>query len=119
MKAIKAASLKFSSLKPLQELTVPLGHWLKRFPDAAKLHPFERSLLVLTLGDGTYETSLARVNALRKKLLEIGKQHAAACAKATNVKEADERRKEVGLAFHQLIAHHLVELSMFRRSLAP
>jgi nucleolar GTP-binding protein len=80
----------------LQELTVPLGHWLKRFPDAAKLHPFERSLLVLTLGDGVYETALARVNALRKKILDVGKQHASSCAKATNVREADERRQEVG-----------------------
>lgn len=96
---MKGGSRDDPSLLFLQELTVPLGLWLKRFPDAAKLHPFERSLLVLTLGEGTYETSLARVNALRKKLLEIGKQHAAACAKATNVKEADERRLEVGSIF--------------------
>ena len=39
----------------LQELTIPLKGYVKNFPECQQLHPYEQSLLELTLGPGTYE----------------------------------------------------------------
>jgi hypothetical protein len=39
----------------LQELTIPLKGYVKNFPESQQLHPYEQSLLELTLGPGTYE----------------------------------------------------------------
>jgi nucleolar GTP-binding protein len=39
----------------LQELAVPLRTYLEDFPKKKYLHPYERSLVELTLGDGNYE----------------------------------------------------------------
>lgn len=60
-----------------KELTVPLGKWLKGFPEVISLHPFEVALLELTLGEDRYDKTLRRVDALRKRLLETGKGFAA------------------------------------------
>ena len=60
-----------------KELTVPLGKWLKGFPEVVTLHPFEVALLELTLGEDRYDKTLRRVDALRKRLLETGKGFAA------------------------------------------
>jgi nucleolar GTP-binding protein len=54
-----------------KEVAVPLGKYMKGFPEVSKLHPFEQALLELTLGAGTYENTLARVNTLRKSVLEV------------------------------------------------
>lgn len=39
----------------LQELAVPLRTYSENFPNKKYLHPYERSLIELTLGDGNYE----------------------------------------------------------------
>jgi len=79
----KARNMVAKQLDSLtKELTVPLGRWIKGFPVPSALHPFEIALLELTLGDGRYEKTIGRVNSLRKKLLEVGKGHAARAAKA-------------------------------------
>lgn len=39
----------------IQELAVPLRNYLQNFPNKNFLHPYERSLIDLTLGDGIYE----------------------------------------------------------------
>jgi len=77
-----------------QLLTTPLGKYIKGFPDSARLHPFERALLDLTVGEERYERTLERVNALRKSSLEMGKGFAAAANKATSRKMATEVREE-------------------------
>lgn len=56
----------------MKELTVPLGKYGKSFPPPARLHPFERALLALTVGEQRYVDSLQRVDNLRKTLLEVG-----------------------------------------------
>ncbi|KAE9459958.1 hypothetical protein C3L33_08157, partial [Rhododendron williamsianum] len=109
----------------MKELAVPLRMYKENFPNRKQLHPYERSLVELTLGDGNYEevliilklvklyhwicfrklgtgtgssvlyvdmfqliTSsrllqvLGRVDALRKKVTGVGKEHAALCAKS-------------------------------------
>jgi hypothetical protein len=38
-----------------QELAVPLREYMENFPKKKYLHPYERSLIELTLGDGNYE----------------------------------------------------------------
>lgn len=65
----------------MKELCVPLGAYIKGFPAPSRLHPFERALLELTVGAGTYERVLARVEALRRSTVEVrgkgGRMHAA------------------------------------------
>lgn len=39
----------------LQELAISLRMYLENFPKKKYLHPYERSLIELTLGDGNYE----------------------------------------------------------------
>ena len=56
----------------LKELCVPLGRYVREFPPPARLHPFERALLDLTVGPGTYERVLARVDALRRSTVQVG-----------------------------------------------
>ncbi|XP_054790965.1 uncharacterized protein LOC129296384, partial [Prosopis cineraria] len=57
-------------------------------------HPYERSLVELTLGDGYYEMVLGKVDALRKKVVSVGKEHASLCAKSSSKREAEERLNE-------------------------
>ncbi|PKA66274.1 Nucleolar GTP-binding protein 1 [Apostasia shenzhenica] len=64
----------------MKELAVPLRVYIEKFPKRQYLHPYESSLIELTLGDGNYEEVLKRVDELRKKLLTVGKKHASLCA---------------------------------------
>ena len=50
----------------MQELTIPLKGYVKNFPECQQLHPYEQSLLELTLGPGIYEEviHLVGMNAL-------------------------------------------------------
>ncbi|BBN16263.1 nucleolar GTP-binding protein [Marchantia polymorpha subsp. ruderalis] len=78
----------------IKELTTPLRLYLQKFPQRRHLHAYERALLELTLGDGMYEEVLARVDLLRKKILDLGKNYASLCAKSTTKAEAEERLEE-------------------------
>ncbi|PIA32585.1 hypothetical protein AQUCO_04400050v1 [Aquilegia coerulea] len=77
-----------------KELGIPLREYLENFPNKKYLHHYERSLIELTLGDGKYEEVLGRVNALKKKVVSVGKEHASLCAKSTTKREAEERLSE-------------------------
>ncbi|XP_024376534.1 nucleolar GTP-binding protein 1 isoform X2 [Physcomitrium patens] len=77
-----------------KELTIPLKGYVKNFPECQQLHPYEQSLLELTLGPGTYEETLRRVDLLRKRILDYGKNCASLCAKSTSKREAEERLEE-------------------------
>ncbi|KAM7266503.1 hypothetical protein ACFE04_004400 [Oxalis oulophora] len=78
----------------MKELAVPLREYVENFPNKKTLHPYERSLVELTLGDGNYEEVLMKVDTLRKRLVSAGKEHASLCAKSTTKKEAEERLSE-------------------------
>ncbi|KAG2669070.1 hypothetical protein I3843_14G017200 [Carya illinoinensis] len=78
----------------MKELVVPLRTYLESFPKKKYLHPYERSLIELTLGDGNYEEVLGNVDALRKKVVSVGKEHASFCAKSLTKREAEERLTE-------------------------
>uniref|UniRef100_M1BFZ6 Nucleolar GTP-binding protein n=1 Tax=Solanum tuberosum TaxID=4113 RepID=M1BFZ6_SOLTU len=65
----------------MKELAVPLRTYKENFPNKKYLHPYERSLIELTLGDGNYENVLGKLEALRKKVVSVGKEHASLCAK--------------------------------------
>ncbi|OVA02495.1 GTP binding domain [Macleaya cordata] len=78
----------------MKELGVPLREYLENFPKKKYLHPYERSLIELTLGDGNYEEVLGRLNALKKKVVSVGKEHASLCAKSLSKREAEERLTE-------------------------
>ncbi|KAK4414330.1 Nucleolar GTP-binding protein 1 [Sesamum alatum] len=75
----------------MKELAVPLRTYKENFPNRKGLHPYERSLVELTLGDGNYEEVLGKVDALRKKVVSVGKEHASLCAKSLTKREAEER----------------------------
>ncbi|KAL6130494.1 hypothetical protein ACLB2K_068873 [Fragaria x ananassa] len=78
----------------MKEIAVPLRTYSEKFPNKKYLHPYERSLIELTLGDGNYEQVLGKVDALRKKVVSVGKEHASLCAKSTSKKEAETRLSE-------------------------
>ncbi|XP_050236901.1 uncharacterized protein LOC126686728 isoform X1 [Mercurialis annua] len=78
----------------MKELAVPLRDYLDNFPKRKYLHPYEGSLIELTLGDGNYEEVLRKVDTLRKKVVSIGKEHASLCAKSLTKREAGERLNE-------------------------
>ncbi|KAL3621713.1 hypothetical protein CASFOL_034373 [Castilleja foliolosa] len=78
----------------MKELAVPLRTYKENFPNKKTLHPYERSLVELTLGDGNYEEVLGKVDKLRKKIVSVGKEHASVCAKSSTKREAEERLSE-------------------------
>ncbi|WCJ23078.1 P-loop containing nucleoside triphosphate hydrolases superfamily protein [Euphorbia peplus] len=78
----------------MKELAIPLREYLEKFPKRKSLHPYEQSLIELTLGDGNYEQVLRKVADLRKKVVLVGKEHAAECAKSSTKREAGERLNE-------------------------
>ncbi|XP_019159405.1 PREDICTED: nucleolar GTP-binding protein 1 [Ipomoea nil] len=78
----------------LKELALPLRTYKETFPRKEYLHPYERSLIELTLGDGNYEAALGKIEALRKKVVSVGKEHASLCAKSMSKREAEERLSE-------------------------
>ncbi|XP_010527085.1 PREDICTED: nucleolar GTP-binding protein 1 [Tarenaya hassleriana] len=78
----------------MKELALPLKGYLENFPRKKVLHPYERSLIELTLGDGKYEEVLGKVDAVRKKVQSVGKEHASLCAKSLSKREAEERLNE-------------------------
>ncbi|XP_022733699.1 nucleolar GTP-binding protein 1 isoform X5 [Durio zibethinus] len=53
----------------MKELAVPLRGYIENFPKRMYLHPYEQSLIELTLGDGNYEKSLSKKEA-EKRLTE-------------------------------------------------
>ncbi|OAY63987.1 Nucleolar GTP-binding protein 1 [Ananas comosus] len=86
--------LSSAQRKARNELAVPLRTYMETFPNKRYLHPYERSLIELTFGEGNYEQVLGRVDALRKKLISVGKQHASLCAQSSSKREAEERLNE-------------------------
>ncbi|KAL9273441.1 GTP-binding protein 4-like protein, partial [Drosera capensis] len=78
----------------MKELAVPLRTYTENFPNRKTLHPYERSLVELTLGDGIYEEVLGKVDTLRKRVVSLGKEHASLCSKSSTKKEAEERLDE-------------------------
>nr|XP_043624279.1 GTP-binding protein 4 [Erigeron canadensis] len=78
----------------MKELSLPLKTYKENFPNKRLLHPYERSLVELTLGDGNYEEVLGRVDSLRKKVISVGKELASLCAQSTTKREAEERLAE-------------------------
>ncbi|GMP42495.1 hypothetical protein CsSME_00012224 [Camellia sinensis var. sinensis] len=89
----------------MKELAVPLRMYKDNFPNRKYLHPYERSLIELTLGDGSYEEVLGKVDALRKKVISVGKEHASLCAKSTTKREAEERLNEGMEKLEQIFSH--------------
>ncbi|KAJ8755778.1 hypothetical protein K2173_024322 [Erythroxylum novogranatense] len=78
----------------MKELAVPLREYFENFPKKKVLHPYEQSLIELTLGDGNYEEVLGKVDGLRKKVVSVGKECASLCAKSLTKREAVERLNE-------------------------
>ncbi|XP_030548772.1 nucleolar GTP-binding protein 1 [Rhodamnia argentea] len=89
----------------MKELAAPLRDYVDNFPRKKYLHPYERSLIELTLGDGNYEEVLMKVDTLRKKVVSVGKEHASLCAKSLSKREAEERLSG-GMGKLEEIFHH-------------
>ena len=54
-----------------KEICVPLGKYMKGFPAVHRLHPFETAMLELTWGTERYKQALAKVDSLRKSILQV------------------------------------------------
>lgn len=78
----------------MKELTGPLGKYEKGFIDVEKLHPFERALLKLSVGEDKYVNALDGVKSLRKSVVGVAKGYAGRCSKAPTKKEALDLRDE-------------------------
>nr|GEU86836.1 nucleolar GTP-binding protein 1 [Tanacetum cinerariifolium] len=78
----------------MKELTLPSRTYKENFPNKRHLHPYERSLIELTLGDGNYEEVGHKVDSLREKVGSVGKELASLCAQSTSKREAEERLAE-------------------------
>eukprot|EP00850_Spirogloea_muscicola_P003617 SM000014S00405 [mRNA] locus=s14:1097337:1105903:- [translate_table: standard] len=91
-----------SICSPRPELAGPLGVYITKFPSPRRLHAFERCLLELTLGDGNYQLSLSKVDALRKRVLDLGKNYALLVNKTTTRKEAEDVAAEGFMRLEEL-----------------
>ncbi|XP_021897965.1 nucleolar GTP-binding protein 1 [Carica papaya] len=89
----------------MKELAVPLRGYLDNFPKRKYLHPYERSLIELTLGDGNYEEVLRKVDSLRKKVISVGKEHASLCAKSSTKREAEEQTNKGMEKLEEIFKH--------------
>jgi nucleolar GTP-binding protein len=81
----------------MKELATPLGSYARGFPAPRALHPFELALMELTVGPGTYDSALARVDALRRSVVEVAKAYATRASRASGKREAVALQEE-GLA---------------------
>ncbi|KAG2294783.1 hypothetical protein Bca52824_041452 [Brassica carinata] len=79
---------------PMKELALPLKGYMEIFPRRRLLHPYERSLIELTLGDGKYEEVSLLCIPSDKKVLSVGKEHASLCARALSKREVEDRLSE-------------------------
>lgn len=60
--SLQHKNLLGSHVPYLQELTIPLKVYVTKFPECQQLHPYEQSLLELTLGPGVYEEVTCTLN---------------------------------------------------------
>ncbi|XP_062097017.1 uncharacterized protein LOC133802682 isoform X4 [Humulus lupulus] len=49
----------------MKELAAPLRTYMESFPKRHTIHPYERSLIELTLGDGNYHYIISRIIVIR------------------------------------------------------
>ena len=78
----------------MKELTGPLGKYEQGFIGPERLHPFERALLELSVGEQYYTSTVEGVKNLRKSVVGVAKGYAGRCSKAPSKKEALDLRDE-------------------------
>lgn len=94
----------------MKAMSVPLTAYIKGFPPVTHLHPFERALLDLTVGEAHYTTTLHRVDSLRKRLIQLGKEFAARGARAASKKDAVSAADDGFAALEALFLKHSAAL---------
>lgn len=78
----------------MKELTAPLGKYEDGFIHPDELHPFERALLSLSVGEEKYLHAVDGVKSLRKSVVGVAKGYAGRCSKSPTKKEALDLRDE-------------------------
>lgn len=78
----------------MKELTKPLGTYVDGFVHPDDLHPFERALLTLSVGEEQYGHCVEGVRSLRKSVVGVSKSYAGQCSKSPTKKEALDLRDE-------------------------
>ncbi len=78
----------------MKELTKPLGIYVEGFLHPDELHPFERALLALSVGEEQYAHCVEGVRSLRKSVVGVSKSYAGQCSKSPTKKEALDLRDE-------------------------
>ena len=77
-----------------KQLTAPLNLAVRGFPARRMLHPYEAAVVDLTLGEGAYEARLKRVEAIRKRITNVGKELVREANNVDSGKNAMEARLE-------------------------
>lgn len=78
----------------MKELTKPLGTYEDGFVHPDALHPFERALLSLSVGEEKYVHAVEGVASLRKSVVGVAKGYAGRCSKSPTKKEALDLRDQ-------------------------
>jgi nucleolar GTP-binding protein len=78
----------------MKELTKPLGKYEDGFMHPDALHPFERALLSLSVGEEAYVHAVDGVKSLRKSVVGVAKGYAGRCSKSPTKKEALDLRDQ-------------------------
>lgn len=78
----------------MKELTKPLGKYEDGFMHPDDLHPFERALLSLSVGEDKYLHAVDGVKSLRKSVVGVAKGYAGRCSKSPTKKEALDLRDQ-------------------------
>ena len=78
----------------MKELTKPLGTYEDGFVHPDALHPFERALLSLSVGEEKYMHAVEGVSSLRKSVVGVAKGYAGRCSKSPTKKEALDLRDQ-------------------------
>ncbi|GAB9463974.1 hypothetical protein Gpo141_00001417 [Globisporangium polare] len=60
------------------------------FPALKRMHPFEREVVMLTLGHGTYEKNIQKLRKVYAELHNAGKQHERDCQDVRTKQEAED-----------------------------
>lgn len=73
----------------MKQLTGKLNGYMKAFPQFSSLHPFEQSMLDLSVGVANYSRILENGDKLRRAVIQVGKAYATKASRAVTAAEAE------------------------------
>eukprot|EP00892_Ulva_mutabilis_P010762 jgi/Ulvmu1/8058/UM004_0295.1 len=90
----------------IKEITARFKTFISGFPRFERLHPFEKSVLDLAVGEGNYKRILGNADKLRRKAMKVGKEYASKAKAAKTPAQASVCAEEGTQALHQVLTVH-------------